>query len=379
MHIIGTGLTKFGEHFEKSLLDLALEASLEAILDSGLDLEEIDAVVVSNMLSDSLSGQGHLGALISSSLCLKNVEAFRVEAACASGGVAVKKGIDLIRSGQYENILVVGVEKMTDHKSANLISGLTNAASADKESFYGLTFPSLYALMAKRYFYRYKASRKDLAAVAIKNHDHGLRNEKAHFRKKIDLKTVLESPMVAEPLSLFDCSPISDGAAAIVLSNKKRKKEGVEIIASQIATDSLALQDRGSITSIKATRVASKRAYQEAGVSQKNIDLIELHDCFTIAEIIALEDLGFYERGKAGQKTRAGETYFSKKLPVNTSGGLKAAGHPVGATGIKQIIEIVFQLQGKAKGRQVKKARMGLTHNVGGSGATCVVHILKKS
>ncbi|MBU1167213.1 thiolase domain-containing protein [Patescibacteria group bacterium] len=377
MYIIGTGLTKFGEHFEKSLLDLALEASVEAVKESGLELSQIDAVVVGNMLSDTLSSQGHLGALLSSSLGL-NVEAFRVEAACASGGVAFKKGVDMLKAGQYQNILVVGAEKMCDHKSSEVVAGLTNAAHAEKESFYGLTFPSVYALMTQRYFYQYSIASKELAAVAVKNHYHGARNNKAHFPKEITIDTVLKSSVVAEPLTLFDCSPISDGAAAVVLS-LEAKPEAVKVLSSEIATDSVALQDRQKITSIKATKIAAKKAYKNADVTIKDIDMLEVHDCFTIAEVIALEDLGFYKEGQAGQAAKLGHTYYNAKLPVNTSGGLKSAGHPVGATGVKQVIEIVHQLQGRAEGRQVNKAQLGLTHNVGGSGATAVVSILSSN
>lgn len=380
IYVSGTGLTKFGELFEKSLLDLALEASVLALKESRIAREEIDAVVVSNMLAEKISGQSHLGALVSSALGLKNVEAFRVEAACASGGVAVKKGVDLLRTGNYRRVLILGVEKMTDQKAFLVTEALATAAGAEKESFYGFTFPSLYALMANRYFHQYKIGRKELAMVAVKNHYHGARNSKAHFQKEINLETVLKSSMIAEPLSLFDSSPISDGAAAVILSTEKpRAANPVRIIASSCASDSLALADRASLTSIASAKVAAKKAFKEAGLEPKDIDVLEVHDCFTIAEIIALEDLGFFKKGEAGKAVRLGKTYCNQALPVNTSGGLKAAGHPVGATGVKQIIEIAYQLQNRATDRQVKNPKFGLTHNVGGSGATAVVNILTNS
>lgn len=370
-------MTRFGELFEKSLVDLALEASKEALENSGVDSSEIDGIVVGNMLGSVLSHQGQLGAAVSHGLGL-HVDAFRVEAACASGGVAVKRAVDMLLSGRYKHVLVVGAEKMSDHRSSEVTEGLSYAADAEKEGFYGLTFPSLYGMMAQRYFYEYGGDSEKLSSVSVKNHFHGAKNKKAQFQKEISKEVVLKSALVASPLRLFDCSPISDGAAAVVLSAQKVGAADVRIIASQLGTDSLALEDRESLTGLMATQVASRRAFEEAGVSHDEVDIVELHDCFSIAEIFALEDMGFYEKGKALDASNDGETYVGAKLAVNTSGGLKACGHPVGATGIKQIVEVYEQLSGKADGRQVEDATVGLTHNVGGSGATCAVHILRR-
>ncbi|MBU1119482.1 thiolase domain-containing protein [Patescibacteria group bacterium] len=375
--VSGQYMTKFGEHFEKSLLDLSLEATFGALTSASLTKDTIDAIVVSNMLSDTLSGQGHLGALISGSLGL-TVEAFRVEGACASGGIAVKKAVDMLKAGTHKNILVLGVEKMCDHSSSETTQALTNASDAEKEAFYGITFPGLYAMMARRYFYEYQIGQAELAAVSVKNHYHGARNKKAHFPKEISEKVAMTSSKIADPLRLFDCSPISDGAAALVLSSHEpqSQRKPVRIVGSSIATDSVSLQERKSLTSIKAAELAGKRAYIEAGISSNDVDVAEVHDCFTIAEILALEDLGFFKRGTAGYATMQKKTYYDQEMPINTSGGLKSCGHPVGATGVKQVVEITEQLQGTAEGRQVDNPQYGLTHNVGGSGATCAVHIL---
>lgn len=375
--VSGTGITKFGELFDASLIDLALEASRDALKNAALESSDIDAVVVGNMLGSVLSHQGQLGAAISHGLGL-HVDASRVEAACASGGIAVKRAVDMLLSGKYRHVLVVGAEKMSDHRSADVTQGLSYAADAEKEGFYGLTFPSLYGMMAQRYFYEYGGTNEKLASVSVKNHYHGARNPKAQFQKEITKDVVLKSALVASPLRLFDCSPISDGAAAVILSAEQISSHDIRIIASQVGSDSLALEDRDSLTQLTSTKVASAKAFEEAGVSREDIDIVELHDCFSIAEIFALEDMGFYEKGKALDASDAGETYAGKTLSVNTSGGLKACGHPVGATGVKQIVEVFEQLSGVADGRQVEDAQLGLTHNVGGSGATCVVHILKR-
>lgn len=372
--VIGTGLTKFGELWDKTLEDLSLEASLEAIKDSGLKKEKIDAIFVGNMLYGKLSGQDHLGALVTQALGL-NVPAFHIEAACASGGMAIQAAIQALKAGNYKNVLVLGVEKMTDNSTPEITTGLMGAGS-ESERDAGFTFPALYALMAKSHMEKFGTTRKDLAAVSIKNHKHASLNEKAQFPYEIDLDKAISAPFIAEPFTIFDASPISDGAAAVVLSSENAG--GVSIIASQSATDTLDLANRDDLVSIKATKIASEKAYKEAGITVSDIDLAEVHDCFTIAEIMAMEDLGFCKKGDGGKFISSGITKLSGKKPVNTSGGLKACGHPVGATGVKQIIEITNQLNQKLPNRQVKNAKIGLTQNVGGTGATVVIHILKK-
>lgn len=373
--VTGTGITKFGELWDKSFYDLAEEAANHALLESKLEADQIDAVFCANMLSGNLTGQNHLGAIITSILNI-NCPAYTVEAACASGGVATNLAYQAILSGQVQNALVIGVEKMTDYTNAEVTSGLMGAASED-ERMAGLTFSGLYAIMANAHMQKFKTTHRDMANVAVKNHYHGSLNENAQYQNQITPEKVLESPQVATPLTLFDCSPISDGAAAIVLSRSDDTSNNVVITASTVATDKIGLAIRKSITEILATKIAAEKAYKQAGVSPDDINLAEVHDCFTIAEIIAMEDLGFCQRGKGGKYISSGITKLGGKRPVNTSGGLKACGHPVGATGVKQIIEITQQLKEKAGKRQVKGASIGLAHNVGGSGATAAIHILQ--
>lgn len=366
--ISGAYQTKFGELWEQSLEDLIWEAGQGAMADA--HTKKIDLVIVANMLSE----QNHLGSVAIQLLSLGNTPALRVEAACASGGVAMHQAVTAIKAGQANNVLVIGAEKMTDRSNAEITAALMGAAS-EAERQAGLTFVGLYALMARVYFDKFNLSKNDLAYVAIKNHRHASRNPKAQYPFPVELETVLKSSCVASPLHLFDCSPITDGAAAVVVSNGGA---GVEISASAVVTDSVSLTERESLTELKATKIAGQKAYAEAGIGSADIDLAEAHDCFSIAEIMAVEDLGFCRKGEGAKKIKSGEFDHDGRLPVNLSGGLKACGHPVGATGIKQIVEIYDQLVGRAEGRQVKNRRIGLAHNVGGSGGTAVVHILKK-
>lgn len=369
--LIGAYQTKFGELWDKSLEDLMLEAGAGALADSRQNKNKIDLVIVANMLAE----QNHLGALAVGLLGLNNIPAMRVEAACASGGVALHQAVTAIKAGQAKNVLVIGAEKMTDKSNGEIAQALMGAASGQERQA-GLTFVGLYALMARVYFDKFGATKNDLAYVAVKNHRHASRNPKAQYPFPVELETVLKSSCVASPLHLFDCSPITDGAAALVVNSQP---SGVEIAASQIATDSVSLTERESLTELLATKIAAKKAYEQAGIRPENIDLAEVHDCFSIAEIMAVEDLGFCGKGTGFKKIRSGEFDHDGRLPVNLSGGLKACGHPVGATGIKQIVELVAQLRGEAGERQIKTAKIGLAHNVGGSGATATVHILRKT
>ncbi|HSX18810.1 MAG TPA: thiolase domain-containing protein [Candidatus Saccharimonadales bacterium] len=373
--VSGTGITNFGELWNRSLTDLAQEAINLAIKDAKISPEKIDAIFVGNMLAGNLSTQNHLGPTIASLLNL-NCPAFSIESACASGGMATNLAYESIKSGKYQNVLIVGVEKMTDDPTDKVTLGLMGAASENERKM-GLTFPGLYALLANVHMQKFKTTRKQLSMVAVKNHHNGSINPIAHFQNKISLEKAMQSPQIASPLNLFDCSPISDGAAAIVLSAKRDTSNDVAIVASAVATDQVELAKRVNLSELLATKIAAKNAYNQAQITPKDIDLAEVHDCFTIAEILALEDLGFEKKGQGGKFTQSGATELSGKLPINTSGGLKACGHPVGATGVKQIIEITKQLQNKAEKRQIKGAKIGLTHNVGGSGATAVVHILQ--
>lgn len=377
--IAGAATTKFGELWARSPRDLIREAVDEAFVGSRVSRKDIGAVFVSNMLSGSLGGQEHLGAFCAEELEIV-ASAMKVEGACASGGLAVHAGVTAILSGLYESVLVVGVEKMTDHKPEEVARALMGAGS-DMEREAGATFPGLYAMLAQIHMQTYGTTREDLAAVAVKNHYHASLNGHAQFPFPITMEKVLQSPLIAAPLTLLDCSPVSDGAAAIILTRAASPASdiGVSIVASVVATDTLGLAQRESLTTLKATTIAAQGAFTMAGMGPHDIDVAEVHDCFTIAEILAMEDIGFFTKGKAAAAIRAGDTTVGGKGPVvNTSGGLKACGHPVGATGVKQIVEVYQQLSARAGKKQVKDARVGLTHNVGGSGATAVVHILKK-
>ncbi len=379
--VVGVGLTKFGEHWDRGFRELAIEAGVKAIEDAGISGKDIDAMYIGNMSGGRFIGQEHIASLIAGELGL-NIPSTRVEAACASGGLAVRQAYLAVLSGKHDIVLVGGVEKMTDLSTADVTTTLAGAADQEWEGYYGATFPGLYALMARRHMYEYGTTREQLALVAVKNHENATKNPIAQYPFRITVEDVINSTPVAEPLNLLDCSPITDGAAAVIVCSeevaKKLTDKLVYIAGSGHATDTLALHDRESLTEIKATRLAAKMAYEEAGIRPRDVDVAEVHDCFTIAEIMAIEDLGFVEKGKGGKFVEDGETKLDGSIPVNTSGGLKACGHPVGATGVKQISEIVLQLRGEAGERQVKDARIGLAHNVGGSGATAVVHILER-
>lgn len=380
--IIGAGLTKFGEHWEKSFRDLIAEAGVAAIEDAHMRGSEIDAIYGGTMSGGRFIGQEHIGALIADHMGLNPIPSTRVEAACASGGVALRSGYIAVASGMHDIVVVGGAEKMTDISTEDAAVALGGAGDQEWELFMGATFPALYALMARRHMHEYGTTEEQLAQVAVKNHANAVHNQYAQYQKAVTLDEVMNSGYIAEPLKLLDCSPLTDGAAAVVLAPlevaKKYTDAPVEIIASSQASDTLALHNRKSLTQLNATLEASKKAYKMAGVTPKDMDFAEVHDCFTIAEIIAIEDLGFFEKGKGGKATADGATALGGSIPINTSGGLKAAGHPVGATGIKQAVEAALQLRGTAGKRQVDGAEIGLAHNVGGSGATCVVHIFRR-
>ncbi|MFH0713605.1 MAG: thiolase domain-containing protein [Candidatus Micrarchaeota archaeon] len=382
VYVIGAGMSSFGEHWNSSLRELIVDAAVKAIADSKIEGKQLQAVYGGCMASGVLTGQEHVGALIADYLGLNPLPSTRLEAACASGSVAMRNGIMAVASGFYDVVAVGGVEKMTDVSTETASTALGGAGDEEWELFNGVTFPGLYALMARRHMHEFGTTEEQMAAVAVKNHANAAKNKYAQFQKEISIKTVMNSPYVATPLKLFDCSPLTDGAAAVILASeevaKKICEKPVKVIASAQASDTLALANRKEFTGIKATRIAAKEAYAQAGVKLKDINLAEVHDCFTIAELMAMEDLGFCEKGKSGAMVEAGETALNGAIPINTSGGLKGCGHPVGATGVKQIVEVTWQLRGEAGDRQVKNAEIGLTHNVGGTGATTVVHILKK-
>lgn len=379
INVLGAATTKFGELWNVSPRVLAKEAMINALNDSGLKASQIDALFVGNMLSGILGNQANLGSLLVEELDVQ-IPAFRIEGACASGGLALHNAINSLLANQYKTVLVIGLEKMTDHSQDEITNALM-AAGSDEERMAGVTFPGVYALMAQAYMQKYKVSEEDLAAVSVKNHYHGMLNPKAQFQFSITISDVMKSSKIADPLKLLDCSPISDGAAAVVIASEegsKKNKKKVYIASSEVATDTLGLHARKSFTSLSAVIKAASKAYKKAGIKPKDVDVAEIHDCFSISEAIAVEDLGFSERGQGAKDIGRGKrTLFKGDIICNPSGGLKACGHPVGATGIKQVVEITEQLRGVARKRQVEDAKIGLTHNVGGSGAVAAIHILR--
>jgi acetyl-CoA C-acetyltransferase len=380
--IIGAGMTKFGEDWERGFRELVTEAGVRALEDAKISGDEISAGYVGTMASGSLVGQEHTGALIADYMGLNPIPITRVEGACASGSLALRQGILAVSSGLHDVVVVGGVEKMTDLDTAAVSQILGGAGDQEWELFLGATFPGLYSMMARRHMHEYGTTEEMLASVAVKNHENGAKNPYAQFQREISMEIALNSKVVADPLKVMDCSPITDGAAAVVLAPMEKAPsytaKPIEVLASEQASGTLALHDRKSLTSINAAKIASERAYKKAGITPKDVSVAEVHDCFTIAEVIATEDLGFFEPGLGGKAALEGRTKIGGDIAVNTSGGLKATGHPVGATGVKQACEISWQLRGERGDAQVKDVEYGLTHNVGGSGATAVVHLYKR-
>lgn len=364
--IAGTAITKFGELWDKSLTDLLTEASLGAVKNARLEKTDIDAIFVANMAGGSFNNQRHLNAL-ASQLFPHFPPAVRVEAACASGGLALIAAQHALFSGRYKTVLVVGAEKMLDVSTTEATAVLATAADTTEE--HGSTFPGLYALLAQMHMQQFGTTRSQLSSVAVKNHAHAAQSPFAQFKNPLTIDQVSRSPLVSDPLRLLDCSPLTDGAAAVVLTAKSMA--GKPIIAGfGQAQDSLSLADRKSLTELSATVQAARQAYQTAGLEPKNIQAAEVHDCFAIAEILAIEDLGFFKKGTGGRATQRGVTKLGSKLVVNPSGGLKGSGHPIGATGIKQVAYLAQRIE-------QQQFNLGLAHNVGGSGATAAVHIIQ--
>jgi len=378
--VLGIGITKWGELWEKSLRDIYVETALLALDDAGVD--HIDSMYVGSMSSGIFVGQEHIASLLADYLGQAPVPSTRVETACASGGLALRLGFIEVASGMNDVVLVGGVEKMTDVSGNEATYALGTAADQEYEGYHGITFPGLYALIARAHMEKYGTTREQLAMVAVKNHCNGSKNPLAQFPFEITVDSVLNSVMVADPLRILDCSPITDGAAALVICPvemvRKMNKPVIKIIGTGQATDTIALSSRKDLTWLEATYQAAKEAYAMAQNKPEDMDLIEVHDCFTIAEICVLEALGIVERGKGGEAAEQGLTSLEGKIPVNTSGGLKAKGHPVGATGTAQVVEIVKQLRGEAGERQINNPRIGMAQNMGGSGGSSVVHIFER-
>ncbi len=375
--IIGVSQTKFGELWEKSFRDLIVEAGIKAIEDADVEGDELGAMYVGNMSAGLFVKQEHIASLIADHSGLAPIPCARVEAACASGGLALRNGIMAVASGYHDMVISAGVEKMTD--VVDPTPAIATASDQEWEAQQGVTFPSLYAMMARRHMYEYGTTREQLAMVSVINHKNGAKNPLAQFPMEISVDAVLNSSIVADPLRLLDCSPVSDGAAAVILcpaeDAKKYTDTPIYVKASAQASGTIALHDRKNLTTIDSTVHASRNAYKMAGLEPKNIDLVEVHDCFSINGLLAVEDLGFVEKGKGGIAIEEGMTEIDGDIPVNPSGGLKARGHPLGATGIAQAAEIVWQLRGEAGKRQVDGAQIGMTHNIGGTGGTAAVHI----
>ncbi|HKZ23035.1 MAG TPA: thiolase domain-containing protein [Thermoplasmata archaeon] len=379
--VIGIGETQFGELWDKSFRELGIEAGLKAIEDSGIAAEDLDAIYVGNMSAGKFIDQEHVSALVAdySGLADQHLPAVRVEGGGACGAIAILQAAMAIASGMHDIVIVGGAEKMTDVGDVQAGAILSATADQEWESVFGATFAGLYAMMARRHMYEFNTTREQMAQVAVKNHKNGALNPHAQFQREITPDMVLKAPWVAEPLSVFDCAPLSDGAAAVVLCAMDRARKfsdtPVRILGSGQASDFLALHDRRDLTTMDATVVAGKRAFHAAGVTPDKVQVAEVHDNFTITEIIAIEDLRFVKKGLGGMATEDGKTALNGKISVNTSGGLKARGQPVGATGVAQAVEIVRQLRGEAGKRQVSNAEIGLTHTLGGTGATAVVHL----
>lgn len=378
--IIGIGQTPVGEHWERSLRHLAYDAIKIAMRDA--NIERANALYVGNMLSGEISGQAHLGPLIADFAGLRGIEAVKVEAACASAAAAFRQAYIGVASGLQDIVIALGVEKMTDDVGSQLTAGLASAADADYEVVHGITFVALNALIMQRYMYEYKLTRQDFAGFALNAHANAAGNPNAMFQSPITQESFMRSSMVADPIGLLDASPMADGAAAVILCSTEQAREftdnAVRVRGSAVATDSLSVHDRRNPLWLQAAEDSTRKAYRQAGVSPADIDFFELHDAFTIMSALSLEAAAFAEQGKGTWLARDGAITLEGKIPITTRGGLKARGHPVGATGLYQIIEAAQQLRGEAGHNQVADARLGMTQNIGGSGATIITHIFER-
>ena len=377
--VIGAGSTKYGK-LPESIADITVQASVDAIESAGIEPKEIDAGYISNVFGVA-DKQVHLGPVVMSNLGIPEKPSLSIESACGSGSVSFREAFANVAGGFYDAVLVTGVEKVTHTGTEWTTTYFSYCSDFFYEGQAGASFPGLFASMARAYLTEFKATEEDLAMVAVKNHDNGFLNPKAHLRKKITIDDVMNSAVVASPLKLYDCCPFSDGASSVILCNEKFAKQHtknyIRVIGSGRGGSPAALQGRNHLTTIPSTKIAAEAAYKMAGIKPKNVDFAEVHDCFTIAEIVDSEDLGFFDKGKAVEAVRDGKTRLNGEIPINPSGGLKSKGHPIGATGVGQVVEVFDQLTGKAGKRTVKDAKIGLTHNFGATGASCAVHIFQ--
>ena len=377
--VIGAGSTKYGK-LEDSISDLTVQASADAIQSAGIIPKEIKAGYISNVFGVA-DKQVHLGPVVMTNLGIPERPSLSIESACGSGSVSFREAYANVAAGFYDVVLVTGVEKITQTGTEWTTTYFSYCSDFFYEGQSGASFPGLFASMARAYLTEFKATEEDFAMVAVKNHENGLLNPKAHLRKKITVDDVMNSAVVASPLKLYDCCPFSDGASSVVICSEKfakdHTKDYIQVIGSGRGGSPAALQGRQHLTTIPSTKIAAEAAYKMAGITPKDIDFAEVHDCFTIAEVIDTEDLGFFEKGKGVDAVREGQTKRNGEIPINPSGGLKSKGHPIGATGVGQIVEVFDQLTGKAGERTVNDAKIGLTQNFGATGASCAVHIFQ--
>ena len=378
--VVGIGKTAFGAFADRDLRSLAVEAGQKALEDAHAKTSQVEAFYLGNFAGPSFTGQNHLAPYVAAGMGIVGIPATRFEAACASSGAAFFHAVSAVAAGLYDIVLVSGVEKMTSQPTPKVTEILAGAGDLCGEVRAGATFPALFAMIARRHMYQYGTTREQMAAVAVKNHSNGAKNPLAHMRKVITMEQALAGKPIAEPLTVYDCSLISDGAAAVVIAPLERASEFTDkpvlVLGIAQASDNVALDEKEDITTLRAVKISAEKAYKMAGLKPSDIQFAEVHDCFTIAEIIATEDLGFVKKGEGGPYALAGKTCLKGELPVNTSGGLKAKGHPVGATGVGQICDVAQEIRGEAGERQVTRSKLGLAQNLGGSGATSVITIL---
>jgi acetyl-CoA C-acetyltransferase len=377
--VIGAGSTKYGK-LEDSLADITIQSSASAIESAGIEPKEIKAGYISNVFGVA-DKQVHLGPVVMSNLGIPERPSLSIESACGSGSVSFREAFANVAAGFYDAVLVTGVEKVTHTGTEWTTTYFSYCSDFFYEGQAGASFPGLFASMARAYLAEFGATEEDFAMVAVKNHDNGLLNPKAHLRKKITVDDVMRSPVVASPLKLYDCCPFSDGASSVILCNKKFAQEHggdyIKVTGSGRGGSPAALQGRERITTIPSTKIAADAAYKMAGITPRDVDFAEVHDCFTIAEVVDSEDLGFFEKGQGYRAARENRTARDGDIPINPSGGLKSKGHPIGATGVGQVVEVYEQLTGKAGQRNLKNVSTGLTHNFGATGASCAVHIFE--
>ena len=380
-YVSSAGMTPIADHWEDSILDLAVKAARGAL--KGSTVKKPDQIIVGNMFSAVGARQEHLGAMVATALGLTGTPAYKVEAACSSGGTAFNVGYNLVRSGAIDSALVVGVEKMRDLEPEEVSRALAMAESAEYTQFVGATFAALNGLLARYYMEQLDVSRDELSSIPVIDHANAVTAAHAQFRKAITPEVVGRSAMIADPLRLFDCAPVGDGAAAVLLVNDNAvsgsKRRMAEVLGGRIATNDFSLYEREDMLDFKSTRLAFKGAMGQAGLAPSKLSLVELHDAFSVVGALSLEAMGFSKRGRGSKDAKAGKYDRSSDLPINTFGGLKARGHPVGATGVYQIAEAYLQLTDQAGKNQVEGADYAVTQNIGGVDTTAAVHVFGRA